>query len=146
MLVAIFGVLKSGAAYLPLDPNYPAARLAFMLEDAAPRCVLSVERLRPKLPEWATAISLDAPEVEAVLAHLPSRNPTDHDRTSPLTQLTPAYVGYTSGSSGRPKGVVGTTLGVVNRLHWAWAHHPFQPSDVCCGKTTIGFVDHVAEI
>ncbi len=146
MLVAMLGVLKAGAAYLPLDPDYPAARLAYMLEDAAPACVLSLEGLRGKLPDSTARIDLDAPEVEAALARERTRNPTDSDRTALLRQQHPAYVLYTSGSSGRPKGVVGTTLGVVNRLDWAWREHPFQPSDVCCNRTTLGFVDHLAEI
>ncbi|WP_331386726.1 amino acid adenylation domain-containing protein [Silvibacterium bohemicum] len=146
MLAAMLGVLKAGAAYLPLDPDYPVARLAYMLEDAAPVCVLSVRALRSKLPDIAVRIDLDAPEMETVLARELTHNPSNSDRTALLLQQHPAYVLYTSGSSGRPKGVVGTTRGVVNRLEWEWREHPFQASDVCCNRTTLGFVDHLAEI
>jgi nonribosomal peptide synthetase DhbF len=84
LVVAILGVLKAGAAYLPLDPDYPAERLAFMIEDARPKRVLST------LPDLST---------------LPATAPTDSDRTTPLHPHHPAYLIYTSGSTGTPKGV-----------------------------------------
>jgi non-ribosomal peptide synthetase component F len=58
----------------------------------------------------------------------------------------PAYVIYTSGSTGRPKGVVGLHRGIVNRCAWMWHRYPFEPGEVCCQKTSLNFVDSVAEI
>ncbi len=57
-----------------------------------------------------------------------------------------AYVLYTSGSSGRPKGVEGTHRGAMNRMRWMWERYPFEAGEVCCQKTNIGFVDSVWEI
>ena len=53
---------------------------------------------------------------------------------------------YTSGSSGKPKGVLGSHAALVNRLHWGWCKYPYSQDDVCCIKTSIGFVDSLAEI
>ncbi|HLJ90625.1 MAG TPA: amino acid adenylation domain-containing protein, partial [Candidatus Angelobacter sp.] len=106
MLVAMLAVLKSGAAYLPLDPDYPAARLEGMLQDAAPVLVLSSRALSPRLTSASRVIQLDAPEIVAALDTVGANNLAESERISPLLPSHPAYVIYTSGSSGRPKGVV----------------------------------------
>jgi amino acid adenylation domain-containing protein/non-ribosomal peptide synthase protein (TIGR01720 family) len=93
MMIAILGTLKAGAAYLPLDPDYPAERLAFMIEDAKPKRVLT-----NTFPD---------------LTRFPSSSPTDTDRTTPLRPDHPAYLIYTSGSTGTPKGVTNTHRNVV---------------------------------
>jgi amino acid adenylation domain-containing protein len=110
MLVAILAVLKAGAAYLPLDPTYPAERLAFALEDSGASLLLTREALEAE----AEAIAAQSPERPDVL--------TDPEL--------PAYVIYTSGSTGRPKGVV-IPHGHVTRLFSAtqgW--FGFGPADV----------------
>ncbi|MFB9923885.1 amino acid adenylation domain-containing protein [Amycolatopsis halotolerans] len=104
-MVALLGVLKSGAAYLPIDLSYPAERLAFMLDDAAPALVLTAVAAQAELPDTA-ALMLDDPAVRAELAALPAGDLTDAERLRPLSARHPAYVIYTSGSTGRPKGVV----------------------------------------
>ncbi|MFD7598300.1 amino acid adenylation domain-containing protein, partial [Kitasatospora sp. NPDC059812] len=88
-VVAVLGVLKAGAAYLPVDPSYPASRIAYMLEDACPALVVDDPVLVAK-----------ASEVSAVSAW------PDSDPVVALDVRHPAYVIYTSGSTGRPKGVV----------------------------------------
>ncbi len=93
-------------AYLPLDTNYPAERLAFMVEDAAPLCLLTDSVTAAGLPNGAPRICLDDPAVLAGLAGEPSGNLTAQERIAPLKLSHPAYVIYTSGSTGRPKGVV----------------------------------------
>ncbi|MFJ6483569.1 amino acid adenylation domain-containing protein [Streptomyces sp. NPDC091682] len=112
-VVAILAVLKSGAAYLPLDLDYPADRIALMLDDAAPVCVLTTEAALALLPAGAAGgparIVLDSARTTAELASLdggfrPPRTESGH----------PAYVIYTSGSTGRPKGVVLTHGGLSN--------------------------------
>ena len=106
MVVALLANLKAGGAYLPLDPEYPAARLAQMLGEAAPVLVLTSRSVRARLPQGLELLALDAPETQAALARAPTHNPTDADRPTPLRPQHPAYVIYTSGSTGRPKGVV----------------------------------------
>ncbi|WP_420849199.1 amino acid adenylation domain-containing protein [Parafrankia soli] len=105
LVVALLAVQKAGAAYLPLDTAYPADRLAFMLSDAAPVCLVTSTEALPALPARTRVpmIALDAPPVVAALAEQsPARLPAA-GRARPENA---AYVIYTSGSTGRPKGVV----------------------------------------
>ncbi|MDT0569203.1 non-ribosomal peptide synthetase [Streptomyces sp. DSM 3412] len=109
LIVAEVAVLKSGAAYLPIDHDYPADRIAYMLGDARPVCMVTTGETARDLPEPArgmTLLELDAPATAAELAQRPVHDPTEADRGAPLTVLNAAYVIYTSGSTGRPKGVV----------------------------------------
>ncbi|KMN81560.1 hypothetical protein VK98_12770 [Chromobacterium sp. LK11] len=103
-VVAMLAALKTGAAYLPLDLDYPPARLAFMLGDAAPRRVLTLAGAA--LPDGAARLDLDDPALRQELAALPDGNPADHERVRPLLPSHPAYLIYTSGSTGAPKGAV----------------------------------------
>ncbi len=140
MVVALLAVLKAGGAYLPLDPAYPRERLAFMLEDARVPVLITRAGLVDALPTHAARViclDADAP----LLAAEASEN-----LGLPLAADTPAYVIYTSGSTGQPKGVVGLHRGAVNRFAWMWQAYPFQPGEVGCQKTTLGFVDSVWEI
>ncbi|MFE7676916.1 condensation domain-containing protein, partial [Streptomyces albidoflavus] len=107
LVVAVLAVLKSGAAYLPVDAGYPPQRVEFMLTDARP--VLAVTtRATAGLSGPVPVLVVDDPDTTAVLAAMPEHEPADTDRLSPLTPEHPAYVIYTSGSTGRPKGVVMT--------------------------------------
>lgn len=114
LLVTILAVLKAGAAYLPLDPDYPAARIAFMLGDAEPELLLISERTTTSVPAGTATprLVIDNPDTMAVVSEHPHTNPTDSDRTTPLTSRHPAYVIYTSGSTGAPKGVVVCHAGI----------------------------------
>ncbi|MDH3476203.1 MAG: amino acid adenylation domain-containing protein, partial [Rhodospirillales bacterium] len=107
MILAILAILKAGAAYLPLESDYPTERLAFMIEDARPRRILTSARLCASLPEaqHALCLRLDAPAIRQQLDALPVSAPTDAERTTPLRPHHPAYLIYTSGSTGTPKGV-----------------------------------------
>ncbi|MFC9156620.1 non-ribosomal peptide synthase/polyketide synthase [Streptomyces bauhiniae] len=110
MIVAQVAVLKAGAAYLPVDTDYPADRIAYMLDDARPVCLVTTAEVLPDLPPGTDPLVLDAPETLAELAENPAHDP------SVAAQLTPAhaaYVIYTSGSTGRPKGVVLSHTGVA---------------------------------
>ena len=108
MVWTLLGILKAGAAYIPLDPDYPAERLRFMLADAAPRAVITTAALaeRELLGTGLAPLVLDQAELVAALDASPRHNPTDSDRIAPLAAEHPAYVIYTSGSTGTPKGVV----------------------------------------
>ncbi|MEU1130579.1 amino acid adenylation domain-containing protein [Streptomyces sp. NPDC005900] len=128
LVVAVLAVLKSGAAYLPLDLHHPAERLAGVLADARPLLLLSQDPL--DLRAEAPRLVLSAPETTAELAEQDPRPPTDADRTAPLGPDTAAYVIYTSGSTGRPKGVVVTHRNVVRLFTHSAPHFHFTEQDV----------------
>ncbi|MFJ4438157.1 non-ribosomal peptide synthase/polyketide synthase [Streptomyces sp. NPDC088923] len=114
MIVAEVAVLKAGAAYLPVDTDYPADRVAYMLEDAGPVCLVTTADVLPDLPSGAVStLVLDAPETVAELAGHPAHDPA---HAAGLTVAHAAYVIYTSGSTGRPKGVVLSHGGVAKLL------------------------------
>jgi non-ribosomal peptide synthetase component F len=104
-IVALLGVLKAGAAWLPLDPRHPAPRLAALCEDAHLRAVVTREGLAGCLPDAVPAIVLDSADVTHALASLPGKPLDASERVRSLHPDCLAYVIYTSGSSGRPKGV-----------------------------------------
>ncbi|ORB30304.1 non-ribosomal peptide synthase/polyketide synthase [Mycolicibacterium parafortuitum] len=112
-VVALFAVLRAGAAYLPLELDYPDERLAVTLDDARPAAVLTTTavaaRIRPLTPRHCSVIALDA--VETVAEYGAARPDWDGFRPAPGD---PAYVIYTSGSTGRPKGVVTPHRGLTN--------------------------------
>lgn len=108
MAVGLLAVLKAGAAYLPLDPDYPADRIAFMLKDAQPAFIMTNTKAANHIPpvENVPKIVLDDPELAEKLNTYLAGNPKNKDRTQPLSPLNTAYVIYTSGSTGVPKGVM----------------------------------------
>ncbi|MFI8191829.1 amino acid adenylation domain-containing protein [Streptomyces sp. NPDC085946] len=130
LVVALLAVTKAGAAYLPLDPAYPAARLAFMVADAAPVLVVTDRRTAPSLPSGAPALVLDEAATAGPLGAQPAADPADGDRTHPLTPDHPAYVIYTSGSTGRPKGVLVTHQNVVRLFDTTRERFAFDERDV----------------
>ncbi|MFI9722635.1 amino acid adenylation domain-containing protein [Streptomyces sp. NPDC052396] len=113
LVISILAVLKAGAAYLPLDVDYPAERLAFMVGDARPALLLTVEELADRLPGFdVRRVVLDDPLTGKRLADLSDAMVTDEERAAPLLPAHPAYVIYTSGSTGTPKGVMVTHAGL----------------------------------
>ncbi|MEV5934742.1 non-ribosomal peptide synthase/polyketide synthase [Streptomyces sp. NPDC052079] len=142
LVVALLAVLKSGAAYLAVDPDYPADRIAHMLGDARPGLVLTTAELAAGLPpHGGDALILDGLDT----ADRPAHNPTDADRPRPLTPAHPAYLIYTSGSTGVPKGVAGLHEGAVNRLLWFGEEFPFDGRPVLA-KSSLSFVDGTTEL
>ncbi|MHA6794020.1 non-ribosomal peptide synthetase [Pseudonocardia bannensis] len=119
-VIALFAVLRTGAAYLPLELDHPAERLVSTLRDAAPVCLLTVARVADSLAgAGVPAVVLDDPAVAAERAALPGGPLSDAElgpfaRTNPHRLEFPAYVIYTSGSTGRPKGVVTPYRGLTN--------------------------------
>ncbi|MFC5662557.1 amino acid adenylation domain-containing protein [Kitasatospora misakiensis] len=112
-VVAMLAVVKAGSVYLPVDPDYPARRIDFLLRDARPVLLLTDGASAGALPESdVPVLRLDGPELLRELAASPAAAPTDADRAEPLTPAHAAYVIYTSGSTGTPKGVVVTHTGI----------------------------------
>jgi amino acid adenylation domain-containing protein len=140
MVIGLLGILKAGAAYVPLDPSQPKQRLALMLEDSQARWVVTNREFRDAFRgSGVDAVLLDdgtAPAEEGS-----SDNPSV---TLPLEGH--AYVIYTSGSTGTPKGVEGTHRASMNRFAWMWEKYPFAAGETCCQKTPLGFVDSIWEI
>ncbi|MFI7315339.1 amino acid adenylation domain-containing protein, partial [Streptomyces hygroscopicus] len=115
LVVAVLAVLKTGAAYLPIDPEYPAERVEFMLRDATPALAVTTTALRPVFHDQSlTTVAYDAPGTTRRLAEQSPAALTDADRTHHLTPLNQAYVIYTSGSTGTPKGVAVSHGNVVD--------------------------------
>jgi amino acid adenylation domain-containing protein len=134
LVIGLLAILKAGGAYLPLDPTYPADRLAFMLADARMRVLLVQPHLAASFPsEGLQTISLGlGPEVGLDLP----------DACSPAGQSDPAqlaYVLYTSGSTGRPKAVMNTHRGIVNRLIWMQTQYGLEAGDRVLQKTPMSF-------
>ncbi|WP_266159409.1 non-ribosomal peptide synthase/polyketide synthase [Dyella silvatica] len=139
LIVALLAVLKAGAAYLPLDTDYPVERLAYMLEDARPTRVLSRSDIAKALPDTAPLWLLDNADTLAQWQRMPAHNPSDAERRRPLQLLHPAYVIYTSGSTGKPKGVPNTHHGIVNRLSWMQHAYQLGTDDAVLQKTPSSF-------
>ncbi|MFE2585009.1 amino acid adenylation domain-containing protein, partial [Streptomyces sp. NPDC059378] len=122
LVVAVLAVLKTGAAYLPVDPDYPAARIAYMLDDARPAVVLD--------------------DLAAVTPH---GEPPEHDPAVAVDPRHPAYVIYTSGSTGRPKAVVMPAAGLLNLLAWHHRSVGGEPGTRTAQFTAISFDVSVQE-
>ena len=131
LVVGLLAVLKAGAAYVPLDPELPRARLAFQVEDAGLRTVLTRSTLASRLE----GLRVEALPVDTLL-------PTLGAPSLPLPRAAgrdAAYVIYTSGSTGRPKGVAVPHRGVVNRLLWMQDTYGLGPGDTVLQKTPFTF-------
>jgi amino acid adenylation domain-containing protein len=132
LVVALCAILKAGAAYCPLDPSYPADRLAYMVATAGARLVLTGTHLAAAADRFGVAhLAIDDPARrarESGRADLPAVHPDDL-----------AYVIYTSGSTGRPKGVMVSHRAIVNRLLWMQDEYGLAPGDTVLQKTTFSF-------
>lgn len=138
MIIALLGILKSGAAYVPLDPEYPTDRLAHVLSDSNPSLLLTYQGLQEKLPVTEIPIwFLDNPTVQAGIARQASDN-LEAARLG-LESHHLAYVLYTSGSTGLPKGVMVEHINVVNLLLSMQEILQISAGDTMLASTTIGF-------
>ena len=137
-VAAVIGILKSGHAYVPLDPSYPKQRLGVMVSDSGAPLVLTHRGLKASLPETAEVVAVDVDARFTGASHL--GNPA-----LPVSSDSLAYIMYTSGSTGQPKGVEGTHKAAVNRFEWMWRTYPFESGELCCLKSALSFVDSVWE-
>ncbi|MEU8896756.1 amino acid adenylation domain-containing protein [Nocardia sp. NPDC048505] len=111
-VVAVWAVAKTGAGFVPVDPNYPQDRIEHMVADCGAVLGLTLTAQRDRLPDALSWLELDHPEVADALAAQPADAVTYRDRVRLLRPEHPAYVIYTSGSTGKPKGVVVTQAGL----------------------------------
>ncbi|MEM8722032.1 MAG: amino acid adenylation domain-containing protein [Cyanobacteria bacterium P01_G01_bin.39] len=133
MVIGLLAILKAGAAYIPLDPNYPEQRLAFILEDTNVSLLLSEQKLLPLLTKYQTqVICLDGDWDK--INQEDSHNPIDLVNPQKL-----AYIIYTSGSTGKPKGVQITHTAVVNFLTSMSRTPGLTATDILLAVTTISF-------
>ncbi|MDV6277719.1 amino acid adenylation domain-containing protein [Rhodococcus erythropolis] len=141
LLVAVYGVLKAGGGYVPVDPDQPAERNAYVLESASPVCVISTSDV------GFDAGVVPVVEVDVVdVSDFSDAPVSDIDRVSPLRSGNAAYVIFTSGSTGRPKGVSVSHAAVVNRLAWMQGEYGLDSSDVVLQKTPFTFDVSVWEL
>jgi len=136
MVIAVLAVLKTGAAYVPVDPTYPQSRLRIMLGDADPVVLVTTERISASLPPYAAQPLF----VEQM---------ADQTDTYEAANINPddiAYVIYTSGSTGTPKGVLVSHGNVANHLAWRHSFFPLRSSDRCLQTASLSFDDSVWEI
>ncbi len=142
LVVGLLATLKTGAAYLPLDPTYPATRIRYMVEDSGVPLILGDAGF-----DAAVGATTDCEliRLDEYAWHAPDHEPEAavENRVGPDD---PAYVLYTSGSTGKPKSAIGLHRGAVNRCHWMWQAYGFRSSDVFCSRTSLNFVDSVWEI
>ncbi|MDC9588815.1 amino acid adenylation domain-containing protein [Xenorhabdus sp. XENO-10] len=142
MVVGLLAILKAGGAYVPLDPSYPAERLAYILEDAAPVALLTQTTLLK--PPTSTVPIVDLNNLASLTADMPTNNPAP--QTLGLISRHLAYVMYTSGSTGLPKGVMNEHRSVVNCLLWAQETYQLTPQDRVLQKTPFSFDVSVWEL
>ncbi|MEU3606826.1 amino acid adenylation domain-containing protein [Streptomyces sp. NPDC035033] len=128
LVLALLGVVKAGAAYVALDPDYPPARLAYMLDDAAPRLLITTTATGVGADR--DRLLLDDPGHRAEADRHDPRPLTAGERLRPLEPGCPAYLTYTSGSTGRPKGVVTTHENVVRLFAATRGPIGHRPDDV----------------
>jgi amino acid adenylation domain-containing protein len=135
--LAVIGTLLAGGCYVPLDTAHPPERLRFMLEDAAPALLLTLDRHLPLVAGWAgPVLRLDADwaGIVARAAEGPAAGADD-----------PAYLIYTSGTTGRPKGAANPFGAIANRLGWGQRALPIGPGDAVLQKTSAAFDVSVPE-
>src|SRR5213594_406041 len=143
MVVGALGILKAGGAYLPLDPTYPAARLAFMLDDGQVPVVVTGHCVKNRVPSGLhEMIILD--ELGRVIESPPLPPTTPSQVTASPKSL--AYVIYTSGSTGQPKGVEITHESLLNLVHWHQQAFGVQSVDRASQVANVGFDAAVWEI
>ena len=144
MVAAIYGVLSAGGCYVPLEPDYPLERLKTVVEDAACKACVTQAYLRAGV--LATFFSeLERPSILNHIVELDVLDPFNPDRVmspyepGPAKPKNLAYVFYTSGTTGKPKGVMVEHRGLVRRIAWFQRRYPLTSSDMMLLKTTYTF-------
>ncbi|MCL2534854.1 MAG: amino acid adenylation domain-containing protein, partial [Nocardiaceae bacterium] len=135
LLVGMYAVLAAGGGYVPVDPDQPAERNAYILGTANPILLLSTSRDRGDLPAATNVVDVDTLDV-SIYSDEPV---TDAERRGSLRPDNAAYVIFTSGSTGRPKGVAVGHAAIVNQIRWLCAEYGLSAADVVLQKTPFTF-------
>ena len=149
LIVSLLAIWKAGGAYMPLDPDYPGARLAFMRADAGAEVVLATSDTAAALhgdDAPPRLVLLDDPANAAVGASLSDAPLSNTERTARLTPQSLAYVIYTSGTTGRPKGILHPWLTLDAWIGWSTLQHTVRCATRTAVSTTIGFDASLTEI
>lgn len=147
-VVSILAVMKTGNPYMPLDENYPIKRIKQMVQDVQCPMIVTTGGTATSgvmAGDWfkGTIVRIDQIDPDSPVPQDDVSRSSTEAQTDPETL---AYVIFTSGSGGRPKGVCGTHAAMINRFKWSWDSFPFDPSrDVCVQKTSYNFIDSVFE-
>ena len=133
MVVGLLGILKAGCAYVPIDPEYPPDRIAYMIADCAAPVIITEAALKTSLsPRAALTLALDS-EWGCISER------SDSNPQIPLQSSDLVYIIFTSGSTGQPKGAMNTHRGLVNRLLWMQATFGLSDEDRVLQKTPHSF-------
>lgn len=144
MILSILGIIKAGAAYVPMDPEYPADRIKYMFEDTGMKMLLTSTHERSVLQAVTTEAGVELISMDTdweQIAAMPV--------SAPAVKISPenlCYLIYTSGSTGKPKGVMNEHRGLVNRLIWTQEYFNLTSADVILQKTTYCFDVSVWEL
>ncbi|MCQ9642145.1 AMP-binding protein, partial [Chryseobacterium sp. WG14] len=140
MLIAILGVLKSGAAYVPMDPSYPSDRIEHILRDTGSKIVIAEESTIEKVTPSVTTISINDSVFQTILESQEILNPVTEAKGDNL-----AYVIYTSGTTGLPKGVMVEHRNVVNVVSQVREAYGFSEGEKITAYTSYVFDVSVSE-
>ncbi|KQY33334.1 non-ribosomal peptide synthetase [Nocardia sp. Root136] len=132
LVVGMYAIVTAGGAYVPIDPDHPADRIAHILDTAAPAAVLSTTADAIEVPAGVPVILVDSVPLDEFSA-------APVELTEPVRPENPAYVIFTSGSTGRPKGVAVSHAAIVNQMMYMGAEYGVGPSDVYLQKTPATF-------
>lgn len=135
-IICIHGILKAGAAYMPIDPRYPEERILFMIEDCQPKLILVGDMQVPSEVDVPSLSIWDESLYEGKCENLGVEISGDSI----------VHYMYTSGTTGKPKGVLSTHVGLLNRIMWHQSQYPMKRGDAILQKTTYTFDDSVYEI
>ncbi len=139
LVVSLLATLKSGGIYLPLDPKEPKVRIENIISNSNCKLVITDKILFKKNP-WLG-------EHNTILIDNNNNAQGDSNLKHPFVTLNnSAYIMYTTGSTGIPKGVICKQRAIVNRFEWYWKHFPYTPNEVCCQKASISYVDSIWEL
>lgn len=143
MVVALVGIMKAGAGFFPLAPNYPRVRKQLMLDDVQPQVLVVTPEALDTMPESAdvTFISLDDPAVQHAM-DAPRGNSRE---LTPAHPDDPMYLVFTSGSTGKPKGVLGTHRAMTTRLNWQLWNYPVPGNDIRLAQASWTFLEGCME-
>jgi non-ribosomal peptide synthetase component F len=140
LIIVLCGLILCGVPYIPLEPRLPRERLSYILDDSEASIVITTDESNDSLLNVKTKVI----SYKDLMLDNTVKNKTCPNRIIDEEDI--FCIMYTSGSTGRPKGVRLPYRALFNRLSWQWKMFPFDVKDVCCLKTSISFVDSIAEI